>query len=101
MAAVAKSTTTVSTKGQVILPKNLRDQNNWGPGTRLVVEQTREGLLLRREPHLKPTMVEDVIGFLKYEGPTFTVDDMDEALLQAIGEDDDRIMKDYQRRDRD
>ncbi|WP_398473141.1 AbrB/MazE/SpoVT family DNA-binding domain-containing protein, partial [Tardiphaga sp.] len=34
----ANLTTLVSTKGQVILPKAIRDQRNWSPGTRLTVE---------------------------------------------------------------
>ena len=101
MAATAKPSTVVSTKGQVILPKALRDQNNWGPGTRLLVEQTEQGLLLRKAPHLKPTRIEDVIGMLKYDGPALSVAEMDEALLQAVADDDERIMEDYRRRDRD
>jgi AbrB family looped-hinge helix DNA binding protein len=37
MAAVETLTTTVSTKGQVILPKAIRQRKHWEPGTRLVV----------------------------------------------------------------
>ena len=36
MAAVETLTTTVSTKGQVILPKAIRQRRNWAAGTRLV-----------------------------------------------------------------
>ena len=43
-------TTTLSTKGQVILPKALRDALDWKPGTRLVVENTPEGVLLKAAP---------------------------------------------------
>ena len=101
MATTAKSSTVVSTKGQVILPKALRDQNNWGPGTRLVVEQTAAGVLLRRAPYFKPTRIEDVMGMLKYDGPPISIEEMDEALLRSAAEDDARIMKDYRDRDRD
>lgn len=35
-------TTTISTEGQVILPKAIRDQLQWHPGTRLTVERTAD-----------------------------------------------------------
>ncbi len=44
--ASQKLTTTVSTKGQVILPKAIREQRRWRPGTRLVVENTARGVIL-------------------------------------------------------
>ena len=40
-------TTTLSTKGQVIIPKALRVARQWGPGTELEVHETPDGLLLR------------------------------------------------------
>ena len=102
MGAPVKQTTVVSTKGQVILPKTVRDDLNWPPGTKLVVEQTDRGVLLSSEPFFKPTTLDEVIGILKYDGPAFTVEEMDEALLQAVAEDDARIMEDYRSsRDRD
>ena len=47
MASPAKLTTTVSTKGQVILPSAIRQRREWAAGTRLVVEETAEGVLLK------------------------------------------------------
>jgi AbrB family looped-hinge helix DNA binding protein len=41
--AEQKLTTTVSTKGQVILPKAIRERLRWRAGTELVVEDTAEG----------------------------------------------------------
>ena len=43
-------TTTLSTKGQVILPKPIRRALHWVAGTRLVVESTADGVLLKPEP---------------------------------------------------
>ena len=42
----AKLTTVVSTKGQVILPKAIRLERRWQTGTRLLVENTSDGVLL-------------------------------------------------------
>ncbi len=46
MAAIG-FTTTLSTKGQVILPKAIRDQLQGDAGTRLTVEHTAKGVLLK------------------------------------------------------
>ncbi len=56
MAFGRKATTVVSTKGQVILPKAIRDSKGWGPGKELVVQETEEGVLLRAaDPFPRPT----------------------------------------------
>lgn len=80
MVTSAKSTTTVSTKGQVILPKAVRDNRRWGAGTRLTVEETAEGVLLRAAPLFAPTNIDDVFGMLKGPGPALTIEQMDEAV---------------------
>ena len=80
MAAANTSTTTVSTKGQVILPKAIRERRKWTAGTRLVVEETAEGVLLKPAPLFKPTRHEDVAGMLAYKGPAKTIEEMDAAV---------------------
>ena len=82
MAVLEKLTTTISTKGQVILPKPLRDQRDWKPGTRLIVEERPEGVLLRKAPEFAPTRLEDVVGMLHTPGLILTVEEMDQALDQ-------------------
>jgi AbrB family looped-hinge helix DNA binding protein len=78
-------TTTVSTKGQVILPKALRDKKRWKPGTRLVVEETKDGILLREAPIFAPTRPEDVFGCLRVPGQkTATLQDMDDAITAEV-----------------
>ena len=73
-------TTVVSTKGQVILPKPLRDQLHWHAGTRLMVEDTADGVLLRPAPAFPPTTIDQVFGSLAYGGPPLTIEDMDAAV---------------------
>lgn len=74
-------TTTVSTKGQVILPKDVRERRRWGSGTRLVVEETAEGVLLRPAPAFPPTTLDSVFGMLQTSGPAKTLEEMDAAVL--------------------
>jgi AbrB family looped-hinge helix DNA binding protein len=78
------STTTLSTKGQVVLPKSIRERRRWGPGTRLLVEDTPEGVLLKPAPLFPPTRPEDVYGMLKYSGPPKTIEEMDAAITAEV-----------------
>jgi len=71
-----KLPTRVSTKGQIILPKALREQLRWGPGTRLIAEPAEGGVLLRAAPLFAPTRPEDMFGCLAYSGPPKTIEEM-------------------------
>lgn len=80
MATDEKLMTTVSTKGQVILPKSIRKHRHWGVGTKLVVEETDEGVLLKQAPLFAPTCPEDVFACLRYTGKPKTLEEMDAAV---------------------
>jgi AbrB family looped-hinge helix DNA binding protein len=80
MAIAEKLTTILSTKGQVILPKAIREQRRWEAGTRLMVEDTADGVLLRAAPVFAPTRGEDVFASLPYAGPPKTLADMEAAI---------------------
>ena len=56
--------TTLSTKGQVILPKALRDDVRWAPGAKLRVEKTSTGLHISLDSPFAPSRIEDVYGSL-------------------------------------
>jgi AbrB family looped-hinge helix DNA binding protein len=77
-------TTTVSTKGQVILPKAVRLRRNWAAGTRLVVEDTPDGVLLKAAPVFAPTRPEEVAGMLAHRGPPKTLEEMDAAITTEV-----------------
>ena len=74
-------TTTLSTKGQVILPKPVRRALRWAAGTRLVVESTTDGVLLKPEPSFPETRSEDVFGSLACDGKPKTVREMNAGVL--------------------
>ena len=75
------ATTRVSTKGQVILPKALRDRRRWSAGTELTVEETAEGVLLRAKPRREATRFAEVFGRLGPVDASIDIDDTDAALL--------------------
>jgi AbrB family looped-hinge helix DNA binding protein len=76
-------TTRLSSKGQVIVPKSVRDARNWPPGTEFLVEEVDEGILLRPLRPFESTNLEDVIGCTGYTGPVRSLADMERAIAQA------------------
>jgi AbrB family looped-hinge helix DNA binding protein len=81
MGSAQKLTIRVSTKGQVILPKSIRQRRHWDAGTRLIVEDTAEGVLLKAAPIFEPTRPDEVFGWLKVLGPPKTLEEMDAGVL--------------------
>lgn len=74
------ATTVVSTKGQVILPKSIREHRRWKPGTRLSVEETPDGVLLKATSLFPERTADDLFGSLKHTGPPLSLEDMDAAI---------------------
>lgn len=82
MAVAEPNSTTVSTKGQVILPKAIRDRRRWTQGTRLSVEDTPDGVMLKATPLFPDTAIDAVFGSMKHCGPALSLDEMDAAVAR-------------------
>jgi AbrB family looped-hinge helix DNA binding protein len=78
--------TRLSSKGQVVIPKALREERGWAPGTEFNVEVTRDGILLRPTPGSPGTTAREVMGCLDYRGPPRSPAEMDEGIARAIRE---------------
>jgi AbrB family looped-hinge helix DNA binding protein len=76
--------TVVSSRGQVVLPKELRDKRHWKPGTKLTIEERPEGLLLKPLESRKKFTVADWRGMLKHRGPARTIEEMDAAIEEEV-----------------
>lgn len=76
------SATTLSTRGQVVIPKELREARKWLPGMALEVEEWPQGLLIRPAgSSLFPqTKVDSVMGSADYQGPALSEDEIARAL---------------------
>jgi AbrB family looped-hinge helix DNA binding protein len=81
-------TTTLSTKGQIVLPKSIRDARALKAGAEFTVEDTKEGILLRPR-RFKRTTLDDLKKF-KWKGKPITLKDMDKAIGEAVAESYDR-----------
>jgi AbrB family looped-hinge helix DNA binding protein len=81
---MAGTTTRVSTKGQVILPAELRTKRGWQAGQVLEVQETPEGVLLKAAPMFARTTVDQVAGMLgsPEDGRTRTIEDMHQAVVE-------------------
>jgi len=81
-------TTRISTKGQVVLPKGLRESLAWTPGTELTVERTKDALILRPARRFPRTSLDEVVGCLapklKRRGKAKTIAQMNEAIGREV-----------------
>jgi AbrB family looped-hinge helix DNA binding protein len=80
------TTTRLSSKGQLVLPKSLRDAHGWKGGTVFdVIDGGKDAVtLVKREPEqLEQTMTLEEFRKLlpKYDGPAVTDDMIEEAVL--------------------
>ena len=79
-------TTLLSSKGQVIIPKALREARHWRTGTRLQVQETSEGLLLKPvTSDEKVPLAEGLAAIRKgiaYQGAAVSIEVMNSAILR-------------------
>jgi len=78
--------TRLTTKGQIVIPKAVRDANYWEPGQRLVLEERPDGVLLRPSSPFQQTSLTEVVGCLKYAGPAKSVEEADAAIALGLQE---------------
>jgi AbrB family looped-hinge helix DNA binding protein len=80
-------TTRLSTKGQVIIPKDIRQAKNWRAGQELEVRLTKDGVLLKPRSPFPETRIEDVAGCLWRPGMKAKTDaEIKAGLRKAIRE---------------
>ena len=77
-------TTKLSTKGQIVLPKAIRESRGWRAGMEFTVEETPQGILIRPAKGVPETRLEDVVGCIPYKGRPKTIREMDEGLKRML-----------------
>lgn len=84
--------TKVSPKGDVAIPKDVRDRLDWAPGTPLELVETAEGVSLRRPAEkspFPPKTLADLDALPGYDGPPQPI----EAISRLSDEDIRRLLK--------
>jgi AbrB family looped-hinge helix DNA binding protein len=83
-------TTRISTKGQIVLPKGIRESHAWVPGTELIVEDAGDGVFLHPSARVAATTLDEVVGCLSYKGKPKTVSQMKRAIGREVTSRRDR-----------
>ena len=78
-------TTRLSSKGQIVLPRAIREAHRWKAGMTFEVVDTADGILLRAARLFPPSRLEVVVGCAGYRGPARSVAEMDEAVREEAG----------------
>jgi AbrB family looped-hinge helix DNA binding protein len=78
--------TRISTKGQLIIPKEIRERHGWTTGTELFVEDHGNSVVLRQAQDLPVTTLEDLVGCAGYKGPTRSLEDMEAGIARGARE---------------
>jgi AbrB family looped-hinge helix DNA binding protein len=70
----------LTSKGQMTLPKEVRDDLQVGPGDRLEITKQGNGYLLSRKRSARDLFAE----LPRYKGPPLTVEEMDQAIEDEV-----------------
>ena len=81
------NTTKLSSKGQVIIPKSVRNAHHWEAGQELMVVDVGDGILLKPKTRFEESTLDQVAGCLSFEGKAKSLDEMDAAIAAGIQED--------------
>lgn len=83
-------TTKLSSKGQVVLPKSVRDARRLEEGTEFAVEEVSDGILLRPLRPFRSASFDEVFGCLKYTRRAKTLRQMARAIARGVRARHDR-----------
>jgi AbrB family looped-hinge helix DNA binding protein len=70
----------LSTKGQLVVPKEICQRFGWTEGMELVLEDRGDGVLVRPARQLPETALEDLVGCTGYKGPAKTLAELEAGI---------------------
>ncbi|HKH49708.1 MAG TPA: AbrB/MazE/SpoVT family DNA-binding domain-containing protein [Thermoanaerobaculia bacterium] len=79
----AAITVRISTKGQLVVPKEVRLRHGWSAGAELTLEDFGDRVVLREVREFPETRLEELIGCTGYRGPAKTLQDMDDGVAEG------------------
>jgi AbrB family looped-hinge helix DNA binding protein len=88
--------TTMTSKGQITIPSEVRDALNLQPGTRFYVS-ARNGQVVAIPKNRKLMDLAGILG-RPPSGDVLTIAEMNEAIMDAAAEDDVRIVHEWSER---
>ena len=76
-------TTRLSTKGQLIIPREIRARKGWRAGTEFLVEDHRSFVALRPANTVPTSGIEDLVGCTGYQGPARRLAEMEAGVAKG------------------
>jgi AbrB family looped-hinge helix DNA binding protein len=73
---VTIATITLSSKGQVVIPKEIREELHWDAGTELTLVSNASGVTIKAMPKKTGRDLADLIGMLKHDGPPLATEEL-------------------------
>ena len=70
------ATITLSSKGQVVIPKEIRDELHWDAGTQITLVSSASGVMLKAVPTKTGRKLVDLIGMFKHEGRPLATEEL-------------------------
>ncbi len=87
MSRAAALTTTLSSKGQMVVPKALRDRQRWAVGAKLTLEEVPGGVLVKLVETQGKYTVDDLIGIADYSGPPLSDEEIERRIVESDAEE--------------
>ena len=87
--------THLSSKGQVMIPRQICKHQNWKSEQELLIIEVKNGILLKPKSPFKPTRLDDVAKCLPYKGKAKTLADMDAAIAIGVLENNNGCSRIY------
>ena len=78
-------TVRLSSKGQFVLPKSIRDFHHWGPGTELVILERDSEVVITAARPFAASRLEPSDTPSGYTGKPLTIEEMDRAIEAEAG----------------
>jgi len=78
-------TVALSSKGQFVLPKNIRNRHHWETGTRLIVIDRGDEVIIKAAGQFAATSFESPDTPPVYKGKSLSLADMDRAVATEAG----------------
>jgi AbrB family looped-hinge helix DNA binding protein len=81
MTKVGTLRTRMSSKGQIVIPRELRERRGWSEGTEMLLEETTRGVLLLRPEPERTLELSDLVGCAGYSGRRHSLAEMAQGIV--------------------
>lgn len=72
-------TTRLSSRGQIVIPKSIREAHNWTAGQEFEIVESGSVLVLRPKKPFPETTLDEVVGCANYDGPRIPTEELSGA----------------------